>query len=343
MSKMNHLNTTNKLLLVIIIPFIFYLAHLLSFILIPLISSMFIALLFLPLMRWMEKRSFPKFLSVIVVVVLIILMLFISLELLKLTSREIRTADSSIIESAKIKILGLIKAVEAYIGIQLIQDDQTLKDLINKENIVKNIGITAKYFGSVLSMVLTTVFFVILWLAESINFHKLFNTFLIKTNFTSVKTFRKIEKDLVTFIIVKFLMSLFTGVGTGLFCLAFDVSFPIFWGLFAFLINFIQMIGSFVTVICCSIFAIVEMDPSSTLLFFIICITLVQVLFGAILEPVFMGKSFSINVITILIMLMFWGFIWGIPGLIMSIPITVFFKIILEQFPPTVKFAKILE
>ena len=48
-----------------------------------------------------------------------------------------------------------------------------------------------------------------------------------------------------------------------------------------------------------------------------------------------MGKSFSINIIAVLVMLMFWGFIWGVPGLIMAIPITVFIKIILEQFPRT--------
>ncbi|MEQ8573717.1 MAG: AI-2E family transporter, partial [Fulvivirga sp.] len=56
---------------------------------------------------------------------------------------------------------------------------------------------------------------------------------------------------------------------------------------------------------------------------------------GAILEPIFMGKSFSINVITILIMLMLWGYIWGIPGLIMSIPITVLLKLLAEQFKNT--------
>ena len=56
---------------------------------------------------------------------------------------------------------------------------------------------------------------------------------------------------------------------------------------------------------------------------------------GAILEPIFMGKTFSVNVITVLVMLMLWGYIWGIPGLIMSIPITVFLKILLDQFPNT--------
>jgi AI-2 transport protein TqsA len=77
-------------------------------------------------------------------------------------------------------------------------------------------------------------------------------------------------------------------------------------------------------------------------MFFIISVTLVQVLFGSILEPIYMGKSFSINIISVLIMLMFWGFIWGVPGMIMSIPITVFLKIILEQFEPTKVVARLL-
>ena len=46
-----------------------------------------------------------------------------------------------------------------------------------------------------------------------------------------------------------------------------------------------------------------------------------------------MGKTFSINTVTVLIMLMLWGYIWGVPGLIMSIPITVLVKAILEQNP----------
>jgi predicted PurR-regulated permease PerM len=91
-----------------------------------------------------------------------------------------------------------------------------------------------------------------------------------------------------------------------------------------------------------SIFAFVELDPTSTLFFFIFAISMVQVTFGAILEPIFMGKSFSINVIAVLVMLMFWGFLWGIPGLIMAIPITVFIKIILEQFESTKLIASLL-
>lgn len=191
-------------------------------------------------------------------------------------------------------------------------------------------------------MVLMTTFFVVLWLAESINIQKVLNSTILKQRHTSLKTFFKIEKDLIKFIKVKFFISLATGIGTGLACVFFDVSFPIFWGLFAFIINFVQMVGSIITVILLSIFAFIELDPTSTLFFFILSITGVQVLFGSILEPIFMGKSFSLNVITVLVMLMLWGFIWGVPGLIMAIPITVFIKIILDQFPETKVLSDIL-
>ena len=143
----------------------------------------------------------------------------------------------------------------------------------------------------------------------------------------------KIENDIIKFVKIKFVISLFTGIGFSLACVFFDISFPIFWGLFAFLINFVQMIGSIISVVFLSLFAFIEYEPSGTLLLFILTIIAVQVIMGGILEPIFMGKIFSVNVITVLFMLMLWGYIWGIPGLIMSIPITVFIKIIMEKFP----------
>jgi predicted PurR-regulated permease PerM len=145
----------------------------------------------------------------------------------------------------------------------------------------------------------------------------------------------KIESDLIKFIIVKFFISLFTGIGISLGCYIFGIDFPVLWGLIAFLFNFVQMVGSVVSVVITSLFALVELDATGTWFLFVLFLTGVQVLFGSIIEPIFMGKSFSINVVTILIMLMFWGFLWGVPGLIMAVPITVFLKIILEQYTNT--------
>lgn len=335
---LNERRTTNILLLIIVVPLAFYLLKILSFIMIPLVFSMFIALLFLPLMRWLNKRRLPKFVSILLIVLLIVGGLKIVVELIQLSSREIMSSDAVFFEKGQEKFDTLKFYLEQNFGIEIKKDKSFLSQFIQRENI----GSTFDFLRKFLTSILMTAFFVVLWLAESINVQKVMNNTILKQKHASIKAFMKIEKDLITFIKVKFFVSLLTGIGTGLACLFFDVSFPIFWGLFAFVINFVQMVGSFIAVISLSIFAFVELDPTSTLFFFIVAITSVQILFGAILEPIFMGKSFSINIITVLVMLMFWGFLWGIPGLVMAIPITVFFKIILEQFPSTRFIAELL-
>lgn len=335
---LNERRTTNILLLIIVVPLVFYLLKILSFIMIPLVFSMFIALLFLPIMRWLNKRRLPKFVSILLIVLLIVGGLKIVVELIQLSSREIMSSDAVFFEKSQEKFDVLKLYLEQNFGIEFQKDKRFISQFLQRENI----GSTFDFLRKFLTSILMTAFFVVLWLAESINVQKVMNNTILKQKHASIKAFMKIEKDLITFIKVKFFVSLLTGIGTGLACLFFDVSFPIFWGLFAFVINFVQMVGSFIAVISLSIFAFVELDPTSTLFFFIVTITGVQILFGAILEPIFMGKSFSINIITVLVMLMFWGFLWGIPGLVMAIPITVFLKIILEQFQSTRFIAELL-
>ncbi|WP_290696976.1 AI-2E family transporter [Lacinutrix sp.] len=340
---MDKVRTTNYLLLIIVIPIIFYLLKVLSFIFIPLFFSMFIALLFLPLMRFLKRRGVHKIISIFIVILIIILGVKLGAELIKLSSKQIMENNSSFLLKAQTKVNHLVYEIESVFGTEAIEEENAkLSRFLNKDKIFNNFGSTLSFISKALTALLMTIFFIVLWLAESINIENLLNKTLLKKRHQSIKTFIKIENDLIKFIKVKVLVSFLTGVFTGLACYFFDVSFPIFWGLFAFLINFVQMVGSFVTVILLSIFAFVELEVSSTLLFFVLAITGTQVLYGSILEPVFMGKSFSINVITVLVALMFWGFIWGVPGLIMAIPITVFLKIILEEFPSTQGIAKLI-
>jgi len=331
---MKDIKTTNTLLLIIVIPLVFYLLKILSFIFIPLILSMFIALLFLPLMRWFNKKKVPKTISIVIVVLIITGILKLTGELIQISTNEIISANSSFFVKAETKVVSLIINIENFFGIQRSEGESVLAHYFKQSNTnLKNFGPTLGFISNTLTTTLMTAFFVILLLSESINFQKLLNSTILKSKYSSVKTFMKIEKDIVTFLKIKFIISLLTGIGFSLACYFFDISFPIFWGLLAFIINFIQMVGSVISIILLSLFAFVEMDPTSTLLYFILIIIAVQVIMGSVLEPIFMGKTFSINIITVLVMLMLWGYIWGIPGLIMSVPITVFVKIILEQFP----------
>ena len=332
---MNSLKTTNILLLIIALPILFYVLDLLAFIFIPISFAMFIAVLFWPLMRWFQEKKIPKIISLSLVILLMVMLVVLASKLIQLSSNEILASNNHLIEKAEFKLGKLVIPVEEYFGVEREEGVSVSHYYLTKINFNKLLGSTMKSLKSTISMTLMTFFFAILLLAESLNLHEILHRVLIKKRFSSIKVFVRIEKDIIKFIKVKFILSFFTGLGFTIACYLFDVSFTIFWGLLAFSFNFVQMIGSIVSVILLSIFALIEINTTGTLLFFILVITLVEVIIGGLLEPIFMGKSFSINVITILIMLMFWGFLWGVPGMILSIPITVFLKIVFDQFPKT--------
>ena len=341
-SSLNNLNRTNNLLLIMVVVLVFYLLKILSFIFIPLTFGMFMALLFLPIMRWLRTKGLPNWLSIGVIIGIIALILKLFGELVKLSSREIINADSHFFQKAESKFTLLIGNVESFFGIERIGNDNVLLHYLSQANVFGNFGNTLDFIGDTLTMALMTIFFGVLLLMDSFNFERVLTKAIFKSKSMSIRTFLKIEKDIARFLIVKFLVSFGTGVGFSIACYSFDVSFPIFWGVFAFLINFVQMVGSVISVVLLSIFAFVEIEAYTVLLAFSLTITGVQVLFGAVLEPIFMGKTFSLNVVTVLVMLMLWGFIWGVPGLIMAIPITVILKIILEQIPSTRMMAEMM-
>jgi len=332
---MNTIKTTNTLLLIIVIPLVFYILQILSFIFIPLFLSMFIALMFLPFMRWMKKHGVPEFLRITIVIAIIASVIIVGGEVVEIISKQILSADSELLNKAQVKLTTLIVSIENIFGIQRVEGGNVILHYLKKSNRFSNFGSTIDFIGDTLSMSLMTIFFVVLLIAESINFQKLLNQTILKRKYSSVKVFMKIENDLIKFIIVKFFISLFAGIGISLGCYIFGIDFPVLWGLIAFLLHFVQMIGSVVSVVITALFALVGLDATGTWVLFVLFLTGVQVLFGSIIEPIFMGKSFSINVVTILIMLMFWGFLWGVPGLIMAVPITVFLKIIFEQYTNT--------
>lgn len=332
---MNNLKTTNTLLLIAVVPLVFYLLNILSFIFVPLVAAMFIALLFLPMLRWLAKKRVGKILSIFAVFFTIIIGFCIVALLVKLSSHEIMSAEDSYIDKAQAKLSILTANIYDATGIDILNQHDIFSFLTHKDQIMKTFMPTLDFIYRFVSMVLMTIFFVVLLLAESINIQKLLNSTILRQKYSSIRIFMKIERDLITFIKVKFWISFGTGISVSLLCVFFDVSFPIFWGLLTFGLNFIQMIGSIAAVLLISLFSFVELDPNSLWMIFVLSSIGIQIVFGSILEPIFMGHSFSINIVTILVMLMLWGFVWGIPGMIMAVPITVFLKILFEQFSDT--------
>ena len=118
--------------------------------------------------------------------------------------------SSFFFEKAETKLLSLITSIESFLGIEGLQGGNVLMHYIQNSGLLKNFGTTLGFISNTLSMTLMTAFFVVLFLSESINFQKILNSTIFKQNHSSVKTFMKIEKDIVKFVKVKFIISLFT-------------------------------------------------------------------------------------------------------------------------------------
>lgn len=346
MMDFKSLHTTNRLLMIIAVPVVFYILKLLSFIFVPLLLAVFISLIFMPMVRGLARRKVPHVLSLMLVLLIITITIFLSIKVVQLSGQEIVAGKSEFYQNLDQKVGSFIVPYARMLGISADTYDSAIKSILTdprvSDTLYDNFGITFGLVRKTVTLILLTLFFLVLLLAGSLNFKDIMSDTMFKNSTKSIKTFMNIERSIVKFLKVKFFMSLGTGVGFTLICLFFDISFPLFWGLLAFTINFVQMIGSVISTALAAIFVFIEKDMPGTALGISLLFVGVQVVFGSILEPILMGRSFSINIIAVLIMLMFWGFLWGIPGLILAIPITALLKIIFEQFSNTRVLARLM-
>jgi len=133
---------------------------------------MFLALLFLPLMRWLGKKNIKKPISLLIVILIIAIFFKIGGELVHYSSKELMSVDNTFIEKAETKLSNLVITVENYFGIERAKNTNALTHYLKKEVFTKHIGSTLNFLSSTLSMILMTAFFLVLWLLESINIQK---------------------------------------------------------------------------------------------------------------------------------------------------------------------------
>ena len=116
--------------------------------------------------------------------------------------------------------------------------------------------------------------------------------------------------------------------------MVFGVEYAVLWGLIAFLLNYIPNIGSIIAGVPAVLFALVQLGVGGagwTILGFVI----VNMVVGNVLEPRVMGKEMGMSTLIVFLSLVFWGFILGTIGMFLAVPLTMSFKIILDQYPKT--------
>lgn len=144
-------------------------------------------------------------------------------------------------------------------------------------------------------------------------------------------TFREITIQIQKYIITKFVINLLAGVITSLVLYLYGLDYPIIWGVFVFLLNFIPTIGSALALIFPVLFSLVQFDTLSSALFIVLIMASIQTLAFNMAEPMIMGNRLNLNPIIILLSVLIWGYIWGIVGMLLAVPITAIIKIIISN------------
>ena len=144
-----------------------------------------------------------------------------------------------------------------------------------------------------------------------------------------------IENSIAKYLGLKTFVSLITGVLSYITLLIIGIDSPVFWAFLIFLLNFIPTIGSLIGTLFPAIFCLLQYGEFTPALLVLGIVGAIQVLVGNIIEPKLMGNSMNVSSLATIIALSFWGAIWGITGMILSIPITVILLIIFSQFPAT--------
>jgi predicted PurR-regulated permease PerM len=145
------------------------------------------------------------------------------------------------------------------------------------------------------------------------------------------KTFKDITERVQRYIITKFLISLTVGLVVGIILRLFNIEFFIIWATFAVLLNFIPNIGSVIAVILPSLMALVQYESFGYAILVAVVLIIVQNIIGNIIEPKIFGDRLGLNPLVILLSLLLWGYIWGIIGMFLSVPLTAIIKIIFSN------------
>jgi predicted PurR-regulated permease PerM len=141
-----------------------------------------------------------------------------------------------------------------------------------------------------------------------------------------------ISKQIGQYLVVKVAISGTTGVLVWIILSLLKVEFALTWGALAFFLNFIPSIGSIIASIPPVLLAVVQYYPSVwTPVLTAVALLLVQMTMGNIIEPKIMGDNLNLSPVVILLALIFFGWMWGIVGALLSVPIAAAIKIVCEN------------
>ncbi len=140
----------------------------------------------------------------------------------------------------------------------------------------------------------------------------------------------RFAREIQRYLAIKTAISLATGVLIGLGVWLLGVEYPLLWAFIAFVFNYIPSIGSILAAIPPVLLTLIDLGPGSALLVALLFLA-VNLTLGNFVEPHLMGRRFGISTLVVILSLIFWGWLWGPVGMLLSVPLTMIVKIMMEN------------
>jgi len=332
MESTSQTNSRTAQFLIILASFIIIIAGMKAAeaIVVPFLLAAFLAIIISPPFIWMQNKGVPKVLALLLIVIAFLAVLF-------LIGVLIGTSVNDFTYNLPIYQEKLTNQTQALIGWlvekNFVKPDFELTKVLNPAAVLNVVANALNQISGIFAdgfLILFTVIFMSLeinTLPQKLK--KVFNN-----PEKSLSQVSEIYQNINRYIGIKTLTSLGTGILVYIFLLIVGVDYPLLWGVLAFVLNYIPTIGSIIAVIPPLLLTLVQLGFVEALVVLAGYIT-INTIIGNILEPKFMGKGLGLSTLVVFLSLVFWGWVLGPIGMILSVPLTITIKIALDSSEET--------
>lgn len=306
-------------------------------VLVPLVLAVLLSFIFQPTVLFLKKKSIPTWLALVVVVVVASAILGL-VGWVVYSSAQMMIGDYSIFaERFETRIKPFIDRIEEFVAgiagpLRIPAEEGLMRQLLDSLLAVRPVSTVLVDIVSVAGTTALVLVFMMFILAGAGQLEdkvsKAYPTGIAQQIIGAVNN---ISSQVRQYLIAKTIVSAGTGILVFVVLRITGVEFPVFWGFLAFILNFVPNIGSFVAVSLPSIWAFLQFDGIWTPLLAMLLMWTVQGVMGNVVDPKLMAFSLNLSPLLVLISLLFWGWLWGIVGIVLAVPLTSTVKIIFEN------------
>lgn len=293
-----------------------------SEIVVILFLAIFISSIISNLINFLQSKHIPKIVAYLFATGILVLFSLLLSYIVNISLKDFLTNLPQYEKQLQNLVLQGISLAEEY---GYIIDKQTILDALN---IGSFFGITTNLIGSIgtfLSKFLLVIIGIAFILAESKSFEKKLKIIFAKKN-EKLEHFNLFSSNIQKYFSVKTTTSFFTGFLVAITLILFKIDYPILWGVIAMLFNFVPVIGSIIAAIPAILLSLVTQDLQTTAILTILYVV-INISISNIIEPKFMGKELGLSPLVIFFSLIFWGWVLGLVGMFLAVPITMTLKI----------------